>query len=250
MAIILITGGSRGIGLAIAQVAAARLTGSTIIIGCRSLEAGEQAVRDLKALVADADYDVVPIDIEDDASILLAAQAVEKKYKKLDVLVNNAASVQLPSGQDLAAKRASANAVYNNCITSTAMVTDAFLHLLRQSEFPRVIMNSSARGSMGRTAAGELPRVALVDYCIAKAGVNMLTLHLHIAEQARPQDERVVFWAISPGHTKTAFNNFRGVKEPTDAAEAIIRLLESGKGAIASGTFWEFEQGEFRAVPW
>jgi hypothetical protein len=78
----------------------------------------------------------------------------------------------------------------------------------------------------------------------------MLTVHFQVAEDRLPEDQRITFWATSPGHCKTAFNNFRGAKDPVEGAEAAVRLLESRKGDIEPGTFWEFEQGEFRAVPW
>lgn len=55
---------------------------------------------------------------------------------------------------------------------------------------------------------------------------------------------------ISPGFTKTRFNNFRGTKDPLDSAEAFVRLLEAKKGTIAAWTFWQFEEGQFRDVPW
>ncbi|KAF4826472.1 Short-chain dehydrogenase/reductase tropE [Colletotrichum tropicale] len=200
MAIILVTGGNRGIGFGIVQAIADRLPDSTVIIGC--------------------------------------------------LLINNAAKLEVAGSAELSEIRLKSNAVYNNCITSNAIVTQAFLPLLRKAEYPRVIMNSSARGSLTRTASRELPPVSLVDYCVAKAALNMLTLHFQLAEEQRQEGHRVIFWATSPGHCKTAFNDFRGLKNPVDGAEAVVRLLESGKGVTEPGTFWEFEHGEFRMVPW
>jgi hypothetical protein len=83
--------------------------------------------------------------------------------------------------------------------------------------------------------------------------MNMLTLHLQLAEDNREdteEGEKITFWVVSPGHTKTGFNNYRGVKDPVDSAEAFVRLLESERGAVVPGTFWEFEQGVFSQVPW
>lgn len=96
----------------------------------------------------------------------------------------------------------------------------------------------------------QLPPVAVVDYCIAKAGLNMLTLHLQSAEEQRTDRQRITFYAVSPGHCKTGFNGFKGLKDPVDGAEVILRLLEAAPGAIPGGTFWEFENGEFRMPPW
>ncbi len=78
----------------------------------------------------------------------------------------------------------------------------------------------------------------------------MLTLHFQVAEDKLPETERITFWAVSPGHCMTAFNGYRGPKDPVDGAEVVVRLLESKSGEIEGGTFWEFEQGEFRVAPW
>lgn len=90
-----------------------------------------------------------------------------------------------------------------------------------------------------------------MDYNIAKAGLNMLTLLLQLLDESNTvEEERICFWAVSPGHTKTGFNNFMGAKDPLDSAEAFLRLLQVKKGVVPPGTFWEFEEGQFRAVPW
>lgn len=79
----------------------------------------------------------------------------------------------------------------------------------------------------------------------------MLTLLLQSLDESNAgEEERICFWAVSPGHTKTGFNNFMGAKDPLDSAEAFVRLLQVNKGVVAGGTFWEFEEGQFRAVPW
>lgn len=96
----------------------------------------------------------------------------------------------------------------------------------------------------------KLPPVANVNYCVVKAALNMLTVHLQAAEDAKDEGDRVTFWSVNPGHCKTGFNGFRGLKDPLDGAEVVIRLMESEKGAVAGGTFWELEQGEFRPIPW
>ncbi|KAL6875063.1 hypothetical protein J3F83DRAFT_712985 [Trichoderma novae-zelandiae] len=251
MSTVLITGGNRGIGFGIAQAVASRIPSSTIILGCRRIETGHEAVERLRELGVSSSLDAVQIDIEDIQSITAAAEALDKRYGKLDVLINNAASLQLPKTQHLAELRDCSNRNFNSCVTSNMLVTKAFVPLLRKSSWPRVIMNSSARGSLGRTANKELPPVALVDYCMCKAALNMLTLHYQIIEDNyKDGGESITFWSVSPGHTKTAFNNFRGKKDPVASAEAFVRLLESGKGAIRPGTFWEFEDGKFQRVPW
>ncbi|UNI20430.1 hypothetical protein JDV02_006518 [Purpureocillium takamizusanense] len=260
MAVILVTGANRGIGLAIVRGITARLPNDTVILGCRSLQSGQDAMRDLQTAGGDGGgggvkLDVVEIDIESDSSIAAAVATIEHRYGRLDVLVNNAIKLHVAAtaGCGLSAARAASNACFNNGITSNAVVTRAFTPLLRRSASPRVVMVSSTRGSMGRTASKQLPPVALVDYCIVKAGLNMLTLHLQAAEdndENAVEKARITFWAVSPGHCKTALNGFKGLKDPLDGAEVVLKLLESRAGAIPGGTFWEYEGGEFRMPPW
>lgn len=79
----------------------------------------------------------------------------------------------------------------------------------------------------------------------------MLTLLLQLLDESNTgEEERICFWAVSPGHTKTGFNNFMGAKDPLDSAEAFLRLLQVNKDVVPGGTFWEFEEGQFRDVPW
>ncbi|KAK4077161.1 uncharacterized protein Triagg1_4128 [Trichoderma aggressivum f. europaeum] len=277
MSTILVTGGNRGIGFGIAQALANRIPSSTIILACRNLASGREAIDQLRGQGISSKLDAVQLDIEDIQSITTAVEAVNDRYGKLDgayiekspcascylyniqlmqfavlllVLINNAASLEMPQTQDLAELRDCSNINFNRCVTSNILVTKAFVPLLRKSPWPRVIMNSSARGSLGRTASRELPPVALIDYCVCKAALNMLTLHYQINEDNyKDGGEKITFWSVSPGHTKTAFNNYQGKKDPVDSAEAFVRLLESEKGAIEPGTFWEYETGKFQVVP-
>lgn len=84
MAIILVTGGNRGIGYAIAKSVGTRLPQSTIILGCRDANAGREAAQQLQNEGIAAAVDVVEVDIESDRSIAAAAKAVEQRHGKLD----------------------------------------------------------------------------------------------------------------------------------------------------------------------
>lgn len=84
MAIILVTGGNRGIGYAIVKLLGARLESPTIIIGCRDVAKGQDAIKLLREEGVSANLDVVQLDIEDDTSIHNAASSVQVKYGRLD----------------------------------------------------------------------------------------------------------------------------------------------------------------------
>lgn len=84
MTVILVTDANRGVGFAIVKSAASRISSATFIVGCRLVEAGQQAVEQLRQLDLKATFDHVKIDIETDDSILNAGDVIREKLVKLD----------------------------------------------------------------------------------------------------------------------------------------------------------------------
>ncbi|KAI0175828.1 hypothetical protein GGR52DRAFT_538310 [Hypoxylon sp. FL1284] len=252
MTVVLVTGGNRGIGNAIVQAIGTRVRDVTVLVGCRSLDRVEEPIRMPKELGIVAKLEPIEITITEDASIKAAVRVVEDKYGKLDVLINNAGAVSLPKSEDLTELRVNWAEGFDCLVTSQVLVTKAFLPLLRKAEWGRVIMISSARGSLSRNKSIEMPPTQHWLYNCSKAAPNLVTIELRNAEfrEVANEMDRITFWAASPGHCKTAFNNFRGFKDPLEGAEVTARLLESRRFEIPSGTFWEFEQGNFQQVLW
>ncbi|KAF4444278.1 hypothetical protein F53441_11186 [Fusarium austroafricanum] len=234
-------GANRGIGYAIVQAIGTRLPSSNIILACRTKDAAEEAIKSLHAGGITAQLDYVELDIESDASIEAAVASLERDYGRLD---------EQQASDNLSDIRSASNSCFNNLITSNAIMTHAFSKLLKKSSWPRVIMISSTRGSMSKTVNKELPPVANIDYCVSKAGLNMLTLHLQATENNSDSEPKVTFWTVNPGHCATAFNGYRGKKDPLEGAEVIMKLLESKKEEIEPGTFWQYENGSFDQIPW
>lgn len=61
----------------------------------------------------------------------------------------------------------------------------------------------------------------------------------------------VALYAASPGHCRTAFNGFRGTKDPLNGAKVVVRLALTEKGKYENG-FGQLEGYEKEAgqVPW
>jgi NAD(P)-dependent dehydrogenase (short-subunit alcohol dehydrogenase family) len=91
-----------------------------------------------------------------------------------------------------------------------------------------------------------------VSYSISKVALNALTIEQQKTENARAAEDgvKVDFYTVNPGHCKTAFNGWRGLKDPLDGAEVIVRLVMAVKGEWKAGSFLEFEEGKMREVPW
>jgi NAD(P)-dependent dehydrogenase (short-subunit alcohol dehydrogenase family) len=168
--------------------------------------------------------------------------------------VNNAGIAVIPKSSELADLRHSFNTTFNANITSVAAVTSVFLPLLRRSSDPRVIHVSSGRGSLQRTVGPDFPPTIIVAYSISKTALNALTVEQQKVENARTGKEedggKVDFYTINPGHCKTAFNGYRGHKDPIDGAEVVVQLVMAKRGEWKAGSFLEFEDGAMREVPW
>ena len=84
----LVTGANSGLGYHTARGLAAK--GALVLVACRSLNRGEQAVSSLRAQFPHAQMSVVELDLADLASVERCAETVRKRCERLDILVNNA----------------------------------------------------------------------------------------------------------------------------------------------------------------
>ncbi|HET7754265.1 MAG TPA: SDR family oxidoreductase [Anaeromyxobacteraceae bacterium] len=89
--VILVTGGSRGLGLVIARKAAGR--GARVVICARDGDELERARQDLAS--RGADVLAVPCDVTDPAQVQALVDATRRRFGRVDVLVNVAGIIQV-----------------------------------------------------------------------------------------------------------------------------------------------------------
>ena len=170
---ILMSGGSRGIGLAIAERAAA--DGANIAIIAKTDEPHprlEGTVHTAAAAIEAAGGRALPIvgDVRDDDSVQAAVDRTVERFGGIDVVVNNASAIDLSSTEDLAMKK------YDlmqdiNCRGSFLLAKTA-LPYLRASDAAHVLTLSPPINLDPRWAGGHL------GYTIAKYGMSLVTLGL------------------------------------------------------------------------
>ncbi|MBN1265130.1 MAG: SDR family oxidoreductase [Anaerolineales bacterium] len=90
----LITGANSGIGFASALVLADK--GAVVILACRSMEKGEQAIRQIQKAVPDAKLDLQQLDLASLSSIHSFSDRIHQAYPQLDLLINNAGVMNIP----------------------------------------------------------------------------------------------------------------------------------------------------------
>ncbi|MFL6695970.1 MAG: glucose 1-dehydrogenase [Vitreoscilla sp.] len=82
----LVTGASRGLGLAMARALAA--AGAHVVLAARDESQLEAAARDIRARGGRAD--VQAFDLLDEAAVVASMQAIRARFGRLDILLNNA----------------------------------------------------------------------------------------------------------------------------------------------------------------
>jgi NAD(P)-dependent dehydrogenase (short-subunit alcohol dehydrogenase family) len=179
-----ITGGSRGIGLAMARVFA-RAGYSVVISGrdAKQLERAAAEVRNNQGQVA-----AVPADIRDPDSVTKLFQAVSRVHSVIDVLINNAGVAHALAPVEQLAVEAWKQVIDTN-LTGTFLVTRAALPLM--SAGGTIVNNLSI--------AATQPFAGMSAYNAAKFGALGFTRALR--EDLRERGIRVL--ALLPGATDT-----------------------------------------------
>jgi citronellol/citronellal dehydrogenase len=131
---VFITGGSRGIGLAIALRAAA--DGASIAIAAKTAEANPKlpgtifsAAKEIEAVGGTA----LPIqcDIRDEAAIEAAVAKAAEQFGGLDILINNASAINLTPTEKTPAKRF--DLMFDVNVRGTFLTSQAAIPYLRES---------------------------------------------------------------------------------------------------------------------
>ncbi|HEY0950265.1 SDR family NAD(P)-dependent oxidoreductase [Nocardioides sp.] len=235
MTIALVTGGTRGIGLATARALAQ--TGACVLLTGRRLAAAEAASSSLRQ--EGLDVQALELDVTSSASIAAAAERVERDQGRLDVLVNNAGI--LPEATD-ATEHHFANpdlvrATFEVNVFGPVAVTEAFLPLLQRSARARIVNLSTTMGSLTDQADPDSPYYGTVvpGYQSSKAALNSITIGL--AKRLAATGIKVT--SVCPGFVQTDLTPMNREQAPlaaSQAAQVVLAAATLPDGA-ASGTF-------------
>lgn len=233
MEYVLITGTSRGIGLALVEEYLS--AGDFYVFAtCRT---PEQAT-ELQAVV-NAHLDcasLIPMDISDMESIEACVDAVSEKTDTLDILVNNGAIYPRTDGtrhfgdldMDELTEVMQVNAV------APLIVTQVYAPMLKKSNNPRVVMVSSEMGSMQWTSSG-----GSYGYRMSKAAMNMTARTLAMDENL--PDAIVI--TTHPGNVQTVMSGLTVGMMPPESAQGLFKVI-SGLTADDKGKFFKWNGEE------
>ncbi|WP_181787996.1 SDR family oxidoreductase [Streptomyces phytophilus] len=236
----LVTGANKGIGRGVAQQLATR--GMTVLVGARDPRRGEEAALSLR--LAGGDAHAVALDVTDRAAVRAAAELVEERFGRLDVLVNNAgitgsgqvspaeAHDQIPSSVDVDMVRA----VFETNVFGVIAVTNTMLPLLRRSPAPRIVNVSTHGASLALSSDPDGPFAALLPsaaYSPSKSALTALTVQY--ANELRK--DGVLVNAAAPGYVATDSNNHEGFLTVAQGAAVVVRLATLGADGPTAGFF-------------
>lgn len=217
--IALVTGASRGIGAATAEALAN--AGAHVIITARTAKDLEEVEERIHS--AGGSATIAPLDLTEAESVGRLAQAIGERWKKIDIMVLNAAMLgTLGPVQHIDANELAQLLTLN--VSAQGALIAAFDPLFRRSDDARIIGMTS---SVGRD-----PRAYWGAYGASKAAFE--TLLSAYGEENRSSN-RLRIAIIDPGATRTKMRAkaYPGedpstLKEPGRVATRLVELLAAG----------------------
>ncbi|MEI6765803.1 MAG: SDR family oxidoreductase [Bacteroidota bacterium] len=234
----LITGANKGIGKEIARQLGLR--GYTIILAARDQNAGTKAAEEL--IAAGCDAYTVPLEVTSASDISNLVKYIEKKFGKLDVLVNNAGIAIEWDGEPTNAEKVRRTLEIN--LIAPYAITEALVPLLSLSDDARIINHSSQLGSIN---AAEnmwqyISGFMTVGYSTSKAGLNMLTQ----IQSKTLADKGIAVAAAHPGWVKTDLGSDAAPMEVEEGASTAVSLVTIARDQFPHGQL--VHKGE--RIPW
>lgn len=230
----LVTGGTRGIGLA-CTVGLATL-GATVVMVGRSKPHVEKAARDLVA----RGLDVVGATVDvSDAQGVRTLPAQLGALAEPDLLVCAAGVMTLPTAKTLRTEQHEWDRVLAVNLTGVFTTMATFVPAMTARRSGRVVVLSACLGRMsGPGTAG-----GLAPYRISKAGVNALVRNL--AHETGNGSRGVTVDAVCPGHCRTDMGGPDAPRSAEQGADSVLWLC-TRPDTTPTGVLWE----DRSIVPW
>lgn len=184
----LITGGTQGIGMALAKALGA--AGAEVIVNGRDRQKIESALHELRTSGIEANSAL--FDVTNSLQVKEAVAFIEENNGPIDILVNNAGIIKRAPAEDLADE--DWNAVIETNLTAPFML----------SKYVGKYMIGRRRGKIINVCSlmSELGRDTVSAYAAAKGGLKMLTRNL--ATEWAPYNIQVN--GVGPGYIETPIN--------------------------------------------
>ncbi|MCD5341347.1 NAD(P)-dependent oxidoreductase [Arthrobacter sp. AK04] len=241
---LLVSGGSRGIGLAIALRAAR--DGANIVLMAKTGEPHPKlagTVYTAAREIEDAGGQALPLvgDVRDDGDVARAVSSAVERFGGIDAVINNASAIDLSNTDDVDMKKYDLMQDIN--VRGTFLMSKLALPALRASDDAHILTLSPPLNLSPHWAGKHLA------YTMAKYGMSLTTLGL--AEELKADGIKVnSLWPCTLIDT-AAIRNMpqgeriaqaaRGPEIMADAAHAVLTGSNLESGGLPSGNFYTDE---------
>jgi NAD(P)-dependent dehydrogenase (short-subunit alcohol dehydrogenase family) len=220
----LITGANKGIGFETARQLA-KSGGIHVILAARDRARGVDAALRLQA--EGLDVEALTLDVTSPASVAAAAADIDKKFGRLDILINNAGIAIKDGSKNVSEQSIDVwRKTFDTNLFALITVTQAFLPLLKKSQAGRIVNLSSILASMTLHSDPTSPiyHFKTPAYNVSKTAVNGWTVQL--AYELR--DTPIKVNAAHPGYVKTDMGGPSAPMEIVDGAKTSVALALIG----------------------
>lgn len=234
--VMLVTGGSRGIGAATSLMAAKY--GYAVAVNYRSNQDAADAV--VSAIKKDGGKAIaVQADVSKEDQIVAMFETIDRELGTVSVLVNNAGIVDQPSKvADMSAARVE-NMMATNVVGPFICAREAIKRMGRGyggSGGAIVNVSSAASHAAGNGGAG-----TYIDYGASKGAIDTLTIGL----AAEVAEEGIRVNAVRPGVVDTEIHASGGLPDKPNDAKAVIPLGRVGTPEDIAEAILHLAEGQF-----
>ncbi len=222
--IVLVTGANRGIGFETSKQLSQ--LGLKVILTARDHVKGEHAAKEL----TDQGLDVIfyKLDVSDKENIVNIYNTIEKKFSRLDVLVNNAAILYDSNQSTINADLDIVSRALKTNLYGPWLLCQAFIPLMKRNNYGRIVNVSSGAGSLHYMNGGT------PAYGISKVALNALTKKL-ASELA---GTNILVNSVDPGWVATDLGG-KGGRPVDEGAKGIIWACLLPNNGPSGGFFYE-----------
>ncbi len=237
-----ITGANRGIGFETSKKLAE--SGIKVILGSRDLNKGEEAVKKLSNFGIEAD--LVQYDAFDEDAPQKVYDYILEKYKKLDILINNAGvlltgNLFVTNSSTISDK--DLKDTFQTNFFSVISLTQKLLPLIKKSNAGRIVNVSTILSSLTLHSAKDSPITPAkeIAYNASKTALNAFTIHLAI----ELKDTNIKVNSGHPGWVKTELGGPNAPMEVEESYKTSLRLATLDDEGPSGGLFHEND-----IIPW
>ena len=234
----IVTGSNSGTGFEAAKALARK--GATVIMACRNLEKTKKARSEILSEYPEATLDIMILDLSELSSVKKFAEEFDKKYQKLDLLINNAGVMMLPKKEttvDGFEKQLGTNHFGHFALTGL------LLDKLLATENSRVVNMSSGAHAFGKMDFEDLNWEKSYNkaWAYGRSKLANLLFTYELNRKLEATGKTVISTAAHPGWTATNLqrhtgglkflNNFVAMKPP----KGTLSILRAATDPEAKG---------------